>query len=77
MPDRKNILNIARNVISIEKEAISQLESQLTEDFVDAVDLITSSNGRLIVAGVVIRRTNCSMEICPSSKSPASDFNCC
>lgn len=52
MPDRKNILNIARNVISIEKEAISQLESQLTEDFVDAVGLITSSNGRLIVAGV-------------------------
>lgn len=52
MPDSKNILNIAKNVISIERESISQLSNQLTEDFAEAVNLIYESTGRLIVAGV-------------------------
>ena len=52
MTNNKNILNIAKSVISNEREAISQLESQLTKDFEDAVNLIYSSNGRVIVAGV-------------------------
>ncbi|MBT3418389.1 MAG: KpsF/GutQ family sugar-phosphate isomerase [Flavobacteriales bacterium] len=52
MSNNKNILNIAKSVIIIEKNAISQLESQLTNDFVEAVQLIFSSKGRVIVAGV-------------------------
>ena len=52
MSNNKNILNIAKSVITIEKNAISQLESQLTNDFVEAVQLIFSSKGRVIVAGV-------------------------
>jgi len=52
MSNNKNILNIAKSVITIEKNAISQLESQLTNDFVEAVQLIFFSKGRVIVAGV-------------------------
>ena len=52
MSNNKNILNIAKSVITIEKDAISQLESQLTNDFAEAVQLIFSSKGRVIVAGV-------------------------
>ena len=52
MSNNKNILNIAKSVITIEKNAISQLESQLTKDIEDAVNLIYSSNGRVIVAGI-------------------------
>ena len=52
MSNNKNILKIAKSVILIEKEAISQLDSQLTNDFPDAVNLIYNSRGRLIIAGV-------------------------
>ena len=52
MTDNKKILNIAKSVISIEKDSISQLESQLTQDFSEAVQLIFSSKGRVIIAGV-------------------------
>ena len=48
----KKILNIAKSVISIEKDSISQLESQLTDDFAHAINLILSSKGRLIVTGI-------------------------
>ena len=43
MSNNKNILKIAKSVILIEKEAISQLDSQLTNDFPDAVNLIYNS----------------------------------
>ena len=52
MRNTKNILNIAKKVIEVEKESISQLSNQLTKDFTDAVDLIYKSNGRLIISGV-------------------------
>jgi arabinose-5-phosphate isomerase len=42
----------AMEVISIESEAIKQLESQLDDDFVGAVDSILGSRGRLIIMGI-------------------------
>ena len=52
MPTKKNILIIAKSVIDAETTSISQLKSRLTSCFSDAVELILSSEGRLIVAGV-------------------------
>ena len=52
MLNKKNILIIAKAVISTETDAISQLQNRLTDDFSQAIELILSSEGRLIVAGV-------------------------
>ena len=52
MPHNKNILKIAKSVIAIERDAISQLENSLTNIFTDVVKLILKSNGRLIVTGL-------------------------
>ena len=52
MTHKKKILNIAKSVIAIEKEAISELGQRLSEDFPNAVELILSSEGRVIVTGV-------------------------
>jgi len=46
------ILEIAKSVIQLESEAIAQLDQQLDDNFASAVELILSSNGRVIVAGV-------------------------
>ena len=52
MPNKKNILIIAKSVISTETDAIAQLKNRLTDDFSQAIQIILSSEGRLIVAGV-------------------------
>ena len=52
MPNKKNILIIAKSVISAETDAIAQLQNRLTDDFSQAIQIILSSEGRLIVAGV-------------------------
>lgn len=52
MPNKKKILNIAKSVISIEQEAISELGKRLSDDFPNAIELILASEGRVIVAGV-------------------------
>ena len=52
MPNKKNILIIAKSVISTETDAIAQLNNRLTNDFPEAIQIILSSEGRLIVAGV-------------------------
>jgi len=52
MPNKKNILIIAKSVISTETDAIAQLQNRLTDDFSQAIQIILSSEGRLIVAGV-------------------------
>ena len=52
MPNKKNILIIAKSVISTETDAIAQLHNRLTDDFPEAIQIILSSEGRLIVAGV-------------------------
>ncbi len=50
--NNKEILSIAKNVISEEINALEQLSNQLSEDFVSAVKLIHNSKGRLIVTGI-------------------------
>ena len=52
MINSKKILNIARKVIQIEEQSISQLSNQLTDDFSSAVNLIYNSEGRVIVTGI-------------------------
>ena len=52
MPNKKKILIIAKSVISTETDAIAQLHNRLTDDFSQAIQIILSSEGRLIVAGV-------------------------
>ena len=52
MPNKKKILIIAKSVISTEMDAIAQLQNRLTDDFSQAIQIILSSEGRLIVAGV-------------------------
>ena len=46
------IKKIAKEVIKIEQEQIENLVDRIDEDFIQAIKLISSSNGRLIVAGV-------------------------
>jgi len=46
------ILDIAKSVIRLESESIGNLSEKLNDDFAKAVELILSSNGRVIVAGV-------------------------
>jgi len=46
------ILRIAKSVIGLESEIIEELIGKLSDDFAQAVQLILSSNGRVIVAGV-------------------------
>ena len=52
MPNKKNILIIANDVISTEMHAISQLANRLDDNFIQAIELILSTEGRLIIAGV-------------------------
>ena len=47
-----DILERGRRVLRLEREAIAQVESHLDERFVEAVELIHDSAGRVIVAGV-------------------------
>jgi arabinose-5-phosphate isomerase len=46
------VLELARRVLDIEAEAVRQLSVRLNGSFVQAVDLILSSHGRVIVSGV-------------------------
>jgi len=46
------ILNIARDVLDIESTALSELKTQLDENFVHAVRTILSCKGRLVVSGM-------------------------
>ena len=46
------ILRIAKSVIRLESEIIEELTEKLNDNFAKAVQLILSSNGRVIVAGV-------------------------
>lgn len=48
----KEILEIAQRTISIETEALIQLQSKLTDDFASLVKEIMSLKGRLIITGV-------------------------
>ena len=47
-----NVIERAKEVIELEKEALNNLEKELDENFEKAVDLIFSSKGRVVVAGI-------------------------
>ena len=48
-----DIKTIAKKVIQIEAEAVSQIQKQINEDFETAVNAILNCDGRLIVSGMV------------------------
>jgi arabinose-5-phosphate isomerase len=50
--DSKKIIAKAKNVIRIEAEAVSKLESRINSSFVEAVETIYKSKGRTIVTGM-------------------------
>ena len=52
MKSFSQILDIAKSVIRLESETIAELGDKLNDDFVKAVELILSSKGRVMVAGV-------------------------
>ncbi len=52
MKSSSEIKKIAKETIAIELSSIEGLTSSINDDFVDAIRLILSSNGRLIVAGI-------------------------
>lgn len=52
MIDSKKMLEVGKKVIGLETEALKDLRDRLDNSFVDAVNLIFNSNGRLIVTGL-------------------------
>ena len=52
MKTNKNILEIARKTIESESKSIAKLADLLTDDFVNAVEIIFNSKGRLVVTGI-------------------------
>ncbi len=52
MKSISQILRIAKLVIRLESEIVEELIGKLNDDFAKAVELILSSNGRVIVAGI-------------------------
>jgi len=49
---KTSILNTAKKTIDLERDAIANLTHLLTDDFADAVSLIYSSKGRVIITGI-------------------------
>ncbi len=47
-----NILDIAKNVLKLEAEAITHLSEILNSDFLDAVETIYNSDGKVVVCGM-------------------------
>ena len=52
MKSLSDIKIIARETIAIELAAVAKLDSSINDDFVNAIKLILSTKGRLIVAGI-------------------------
>lgn len=52
MKSRQEIKAIAQNTLEIERDSIHQLISSLDDDFVDVVEKIYQSKGRVVVSGI-------------------------
>ena len=52
MKSSTDIKKIAKETIAIELAAIAKIEGSINDDFVNAINLIISAKGRLIVAGI-------------------------
>jgi len=48
----KNLIEIAKNVLSIEAESLLALKDRINEDFLRAVEIIHNSKGRVVVTGM-------------------------
>lgn len=48
----KNLVEIARKVLSIEAESIENLKERVNEDFIKAVEIIHNSKGRVVITGI-------------------------
>ena len=48
----KNLIEIAKNVLSIEAESLQALKEKINEDFLKAVEIIHNSKGRVVVTGI-------------------------
>jgi arabinose-5-phosphate isomerase len=51
-PRQNNVLELARQVLEIEADAVRALAARLDERFVAAVDLIAKRSGRVVVSGM-------------------------
>lgn len=50
--DTSNIISIAKNTLAIEIAELEKLKNRIDEDFVKAVEIIHSAQGKLIVVGI-------------------------
>jgi len=48
----ENLIEIAKNVLSIEAESLQALKEKINEDFLKAVEIIHNSKGRVVVTGI-------------------------
>ncbi len=48
----QDILTIARNVVMVEKNALDKLQEQFGQDFVNAIEILMSCKGHVIVIGM-------------------------
>lgn len=47
-----NYLQIARETLSVESQALTQLSQRLGDEFSQVVDLILACEGRLVIGGI-------------------------
>ncbi|PLX96845.1 MAG: D-arabinose 5-phosphate isomerase [Desulfuromonas sp.] len=52
MTNRQNIIEVARNTLQIEADAVLALQDRIGEEFCRAVELILSCQGRLVISGM-------------------------
>ncbi|MDO6758783.1 KpsF/GutQ family sugar-phosphate isomerase [Tamlana sp. 2_MG-2023] len=52
MKDKQSIINIAKQTIEMQSQAILNLSSLVTDEFANAVDLVYNSKGRVIITGI-------------------------
>ncbi|GAA4883654.1 KpsF/GutQ family sugar-phosphate isomerase [Flaviramulus aquimarinus] len=52
MKDKNSIIQIAKQTIEMESEAIFNLSNLITDDFAEATQLIYNSQGRVIITGI-------------------------
>lgn len=50
--DTSNIISIAKNTLAIEIAELEKLKTRIDQDFVNAVEIIHSAKGKLIVVGI-------------------------
>ncbi|MPW25332.1 SIS domain-containing protein [Alkalibaculum sp. M08DMB] len=65
----KNIIEIGKNIISIEIDALKKLEQSVDENFIRAVEMINSCKGKVIVtgtgkSGLIGRKISATMSCC-------------